>query len=137
MVAFVKHNSFVQDLARKVFNLHTDTCKFALTNADPAAQDTFGAITEITAHNGYSAGGPALTSQSAAQTAGVLTFTGTGPTVTASGGTIGPFRYIFLYDDTAGSKQVVGHWDYGSNLTLQDGDSVALTVSGTGILTIT
>lgn len=137
MVAAVKHNSFVQNLARAVFNLNTDTCKFALTNSDPTGQETFGAITEITAHNGYAAGGSALTGQSATQTSGVLTFTGTGPTFTASGGTIGPFRYTYLYDSTDTNKDGILHWDYGSNLTLNDGDTLQLVVSGTGILTIT
>lgn len=136
MVAFVKHNSFVQDLARGVFNLHTDTIKFALTNADPSAQDTFGAITEITAHNGYSAGGPTVAGTSATQTSGTLTFTGTSPVITASGGTIGPFQYAYGYDNTAGSKQCFGHWNYGSAITLQDGDSITLTIAGAGILTI-
>lgn len=135
MVSFVKHNVFVANLANGAFNLATDTVKFALTNADPSAQDTFGAITEITAHNGYSAGGPTLGSQTSTQTSGTLTFTGTSPVITASGGTIGPFRYAYCYDSTASGK-VIGHWDYGSNLTLQDGDSVTLTISGSGILTI-
>lgn len=136
MVAFVKHNVFVQNLARAFYNLNTDTCKFALSNSDPSANDTYSAITEISAGHGYSAGGSALTSQSANQTSGTLTFTGTGPTITASGGSIGPFRYAYLYDSTAAGGNVIGHWDYGSSITLNDGDSVTLTVSGSGILTI-
>jgi hypothetical protein len=136
MVSFVKHNSFVQSIARAVMNLNTDSVKIALTNSDPTGQETLGAITEITAHNGYSAGGAAITGQSATQTSGTLTFTGTGPTITASGGTIGPFRYAYMYDATDASHDAIGHWDYGSNLTLNDGDSVTFTISGSGILTI-
>ncbi len=137
MVNFIKHNVFVLALGSGAFNFTSDTIKFALTDVDPAAADEFADITEITAHNGYSAGGPAVASVTYTQTSGTATLTGTSPVVTASGGTIGPFRYIYAYDaTTAYDENVIGHWDYGSELTLNSGDSVTLTISGSGILTI-
>lgn len=137
MAAFVKHNSFVQDLARKVFNLHTDTIKFALSTGTPAAVDAYASLaTEVASGNGYTTGGATLAGQSATQAAGVLTFTGTNPTWTATASGFS-FRYSMAYSDTAASKQVIGHWDYGSTLTLASGDTVTLVIAGTGILTIT
>lgn len=137
MVAFIKHNVFVLAIGSAAFNFTSDSFKFALTNSDPAAVDEYADLTEITAHNGYSAGGAALGSPTYTQTSGTATFTGTGPTITASGGTIGPFQWAFLYDTTTSyDENVIGHWNYGSAITLNDGDSVTLTVSGSGIFTL-
>lgn len=136
MVAAVKHNAFVQNLARAVYNLHTDAIKLALGTADPAAVDVYTSLTgELATASGYTVGGQAISAQSATQTAGVLTFTGTIATLTASGAI--SFRYAFMYDNTAAAKNVILHWDFGSTLTLASGDSVTFTVSGSGILTIT
>ncbi|MGD9878916.1 MAG: hypothetical protein AB7F22_07845 [Reyranella sp.] len=138
MATFVKHNQFVEDLAKKVHNLDADTLKIALVNADPASFDTYATLTNEVANGfGYTTGGSALSGVDAEQTAGVLKLDATDLSFVASGGSIGPFRYAVLYNDTAASKQVIGHWDYGEELTLDDADSVDLVIAGTGILTIT
>lgn len=137
MAAFVKHNIFVQNLARAGYNLHTDTIKVALTTSDPAAVDVYGSLGgEVANGNGYTTGGATLAGQSAAHAAGVLTFDATDPSWTATGAGFG-FRYAFMYDNTSATKAVIGNWDYGSTVTLASGDSVTLVFAGTGILTIT
>ncbi len=139
MAAYVKFQIFVQDRNRKVHNLNSDSLKLLLTNTAPNVADTVvdttttppqlkstSSANEIAAGNGYTAGGAALTGTSNTQTSGTAKQAGTFPSWTASGGTIGPFRYIVLYNNTGGTsatRPVIAYWDRGTSLTLQDGDS--------------
>jgi len=134
-----KFNSFVADVNNKVHNLGADTLKLMLTNTAPVATNTVKAnITEIGAGNGYSAGGTALVVTSSAQVSGTYRLIANNVIFTASGGTIGPFRYLVLYNDTAGSKQLICWYDYGSAVTLNNGDSFTHAFDGTnGVLSDT
>ena len=59
--SFVKYNCFVENLAEKVHNLGADTLKVALSNTAPDAADAVLAdAAEISAGNGYTAGGNTL-----------------------------------------------------------------------------
>lgn len=142
MAAFNKFQQFVQDKGRKVHNLNADTLKIALTNSAPAATNQVLAdITQITGANGYTTGGVAVPGNSYTQTTGVAKLGSTSdPSFTASGGTIGPFRYAVIYNDTPTSPAdpLIGWWDYGSSITLADGESFTVDLNQTdGILTET
>src|SRR5690349_2817545 len=102
MATFFKFNAFVEHVAEKKHDLGADTLKIYLTNATPdAAADAVKAdLAEISAGNGYSAGGTAVTITSSAQSGGVYKLVGDDVVFTASGGTVGPFRYAVLYNDT-------------------------------------
>lgn len=125
MASYVKYQVFVEDLAEKVHNLGADTLKVALTNTAPtvATDDELIDITEISAGNGYTAGGTQATTSSSAQTSGTYKLVLADVVFTASGGTIGPFQYAVLYNDTATNDELIAYWDYGSANTLQDGES--------------
>jgi hypothetical protein len=133
-----KFNAFVEHLAEKVHNLASDTLKVALTNTAPvAANSIFGDLTEIAAGNGYSAGGSVSTQSSSAQSSGKLVIGDV--TSTASGGSIGPFRYSVLYNDTPTSPAdpLILLWDYGVSITLMVGNSFTADFDATnGVLTI-
>ena len=114
MAAAVVFHQFVQDLAHKVHNLGSDTLKLALTNSAPTTSNTvFGDITEIAAGNGYTAGGATITVTSSSQTAGVYKLIIQDVTITAGGGSIGPFRYAVLYNSTPTSplKPLIQYYD--------------------------
>jgi hypothetical protein len=138
MATFNKFNSFVEALAEKTHNLGSDTLKVALTNSAPSATNTVLAdITQISAGNGYTTGGTQATQSSSAQTSGTYKLVLNDVTFTASGGSIGPFRYVVLYNDTAGSDELIGYYDYGTNLTVTSGNSFVVDFDATnGVLTL-
>src|SRR5271170_6775473 len=105
MAAFNKFNALVQTFANGTINLNTDTLKVTLSNTAPVATNSlYGDISsnEVANGNGYTTGGVSVTSQSSSQTGGILSLTGTlaNPTWTATG-SMGPFRYVVMYDNTA------------------------------------
>jgi len=140
MATYNKFQSFVEALAEKQHNLGSDTLKVYLSNTAPnAATMTVKAdLAEISAGNGYTAGGNTATQSSSAQTAGVYKLVLADPaTWTASGGSIGPFRYAVLYNDTATGDPLIAWWDYGTSITLGAGDTFAVDFDpSTGVLTI-
>jgi len=140
MAAYNKFNVFVENLAEKVHNLGADTLKIMLVNSPaPAATNSVKAdLTEISAGNGYTAGGTAVTVTGSSQSSGTYTLTQSADVVfTASGGSVGPFRYAVLYNDTPTSPAdpLIGWWDYGSAVTLADGETFTVDMGST-ILTI-
>jgi len=121
MATFNKFNCFVEDMAEKVHNLGADQLKYAYTNSAPVATNTVLAnITQITAANGYSSGGVSVTTSSSAQTSGTYKLVLADSVLTASGGSVGPFRYQVLYNSTAAGGPLIGWYDYGSGVTLAD-----------------
>lgn len=139
MATFSKFNSFTEALAEKVHNLGADTLKVMLTNSAPSAANTVKAdITEISAGNGYTAGGTAITITASSQTAGVYKLVGNDVVFTASGGSIATFRYVVVYNDTATNDELIGYADYASNVTLASGETFTVDFDQVaGILTIT
>ena len=139
MATFNKFYPFVEAIAEKVHNLGTDTLKVMLTNPAPVNTNSVKTdITEISAGNGYTAGGNTATQTSSSQTSGTYTLVLADPASwTASGGSIATFRYAVLYNDTAASKNLIGWWDYGSAVSLASGDSFTVDFdAGTGVLTL-
>lgn len=127
MASYNKFQQFVEDLAHKVHNLGSDTLKLYLSNATPdAAADAVKAdLAEISAGNGYSAGGATITVSTSAESGGTYTLAGNQVVFTASGGSFAAFRYIVFYNDTPSSPAdpLIAWWDYGSALTLLDGET--------------
>lgn len=134
--AFFKFNSFTEAVAEKVHNLGADTLEVALTNTLPVNTNTVLAnITQIT----YTfLNARTLTVSGSSQTSGVYKLTITDKTLTSTGGSTGPFRYVVLFNQTATNDELIGWYDYGSSITLGDGESLVLNFDdANGVLTIT
>lgn len=138
MATYTKYNCFVENLAEKVHNLGSDTLKIALTNSAPnvATHTVLADITEISAGNGYTAGGTAITVTGSSQSSGTYSLTQSADVVfTASGGSMATFRYAVMYNSTAASGPLIAYWDYGSSVTLATGETFTVDLGAT-ILTI-
>lgn len=139
MAAYNKFNQFTKDLVDGVHSFSSDTFKVMLTNTAPVSTNTVKAnLSEISAGNGYSAGGTTTTVTTSTST-GTAKVTASDVVFTASGGSIGPFRYAVLYNDTPTSPAdpLIAWWDYGSSITLNDTETLTVDFDGTnGILTI-
>lgn len=137
MATFTKFQSFVEAVAEKVHNLGSDTLKVALTNSAPVNTNTVLAnITQIANGNGYTTGGTAATITSSAQSSGTYKLV-LGDVVFTASGSMGPFRYAVLYNDTATNDELIAFWDYGSSITLASGETFTVDFNATnGVLTI-
>lgn len=127
MAVFNKYQSFVTELGKGTHKLHAagDTLKVALTNTAPnAATHTVRAdITEISSGNGYTQNAAGLDIQNDyTGSGGTGTLTAVDTVITAAGGSVGPFRYVVIFNDTPTSPvdPLVGWYDYGSAVTLND-----------------
>lgn len=136
MATYNKFNAFVEVLAEKGHNLGADALTVALTNSAPAAGNSVLAdITEVSYTNLSSR---VLVQSSSSQTSGTYKLVIADLVLTSSGGTTGPFRYVVIYNDTATNNELVAWYDYGSSITLADGETLTLDFSpSTGLLTIT
>lgn len=131
MATFNKFNAFVEHLAEKVHNLGSDQLVVALTNTAPVATNSVLAdLTQITYTNLSSRN---ITTSSSAQTSGTYKLVLNDLVLTASGGSVGPFRYVVIYNDTPTSPAdpLIGYYDYGSSLTLADGETLTVDFDGT------
>jgi hypothetical protein len=128
MAAYNKFQDFAEQLIRGVHDFDAHTFDVALTNTLPV--NTQASLDTVTNHpppaaaNGYTAGG-SPTTLTMSETAGTMTVQGTQVVFTAAGGNLGPFRYAILYNDTATSPvdALIAWWDYGSSITLADGET--------------
>lgn len=144
MAIYNKFQPFIANLAQGKIKLDTsgnggDTLKVYLSNEQPLVTDAQKSdIAEISAVNGYTAGGNSCAVSSSSQTSGTFRLVLADPsTFVASGGSIGPFQFAILYSDTSTNDLLIGWWDYGSAVTLASGESFLVDMDpGTGVLTI-
>ena len=135
MASYQKFQGWVGYLGLAALNLNTNALNCYLSNAVPSASadDVKTDLLEITNENGYAA--PEDTTNLYSETGGTGTLSGTDITINASGGSFGPFQYVPMYDDTHASDVLSNWWDYGSALTVNDGESFTIDF-GASIATI-
>lgn len=140
MASFNKVNQFVENVCKGVHDFTSDstcTVTVALTtnaNAPTATDETLSDLTQISYANLSSR---VITGITAEHSSGTVTCTAADLVLTSSGGSTGPFRHVAIFDDdpTSPADPLIGWWDYGSDLTLQDGETLTLDFT-TGIFTL-
>lgn len=138
MATYNKFQDFVEQLGKAVHDLDgTHTLKLALTNTAPTNTDTSlltGSLHPPPSNtNGYTAGGNTL-SPTWSETTGTAKLVLADSTFTASGGTLGSFRYAIIYNDTATSPAdaLIAYYDYGSSITLADTETFTVDFDASG-----
>jgi hypothetical protein len=135
MAAYVKYTAAVKPLV-EADNAATAAWKVALSATVNIADTSFVAgTTDLATSGGYTAGGNAATTTSAAQTAGTYKLVLASPAAwTASGGGF-TFRYAILYNST--SNIPYAYWDYGASQAVAAAETVTVTLDATnGVFTV-
>jgi len=128
-------NDFYEDILNKVHDLSNDTLQIALSNTAPGSEtsdptaDGNGVLANVTevAYTNYS---DDLTSDRVLEGVAVTLATGTATldandfTITASGGSLATFQYVYLFNQTATNDELIAVWDHGSTIALSSGESV-------------
>jgi hypothetical protein len=132
MASFTKINDFVEHLAEGAHDLDTDQLTVALSNTAPSAEgsdpttDGNGLLANVTEVSYTNCSTRNITLSSSSQTSGTYKLVLTDLTLTASGGSVGPFRYIYIYNDGTAVlvNPLICVYDYGSSITLNDGEQL-------------
>lgn len=133
MATYNKIQQFVEDLAEKVHNLGADQLVVALTaaaNAPVATNTVLANLTQISYTNLSSRN---ITTSTSAQTTGTYKLVLADLVLTASGGAVATFRYVVIYNDTPTSPAdpLIAWYDYGSDVTLLNGESLTIDFDAT------
>jgi hypothetical protein len=130
MAAFNKFNSFVEAICEKIHNLGADQLVVFLTtnaNAPVAGNSQLSNITPI-AYTNLSTRN--ISTSSSSQSSGTYKLILTDLVLTASGA-VATFRWVGIYNDTATNDELVCYFDYGSDITLANGETLTLDFDGT------
>lgn len=122
MAAYTKFDCFVEDMAHRVHDLAADTLKCMLVDVQPNRVNAVVAdLSEIVSGNGYVLGGKVAPFISDGQINGQYTLYLANPSQwVASGGTIGPFKYVVLYNASRPGGPLIAWWEYpGAAITMQ------------------
>ena len=133
MASFTKVNNFVKNAVHDM-DLESDQIAVALTNTAPGSEstdptgDTGGVIANLTQISYSNCSSRNVGIVSSTQSGGTYKLVLQDLTLTASG-TVGPFRYIYLFNDTVTGDPLIGLYDYGASVTLNNGDTFTLDFS--------
>jgi len=128
-------NNFTLDIGNDVHTpFSTQDFKIALTNTQPdvATDVEFADIVEISATNGYTAGGNTCPFGSWSQVNGKATLFLQDPAnFVATGGSFDEFQWLVLYNSSApAGTGLIFYADYGAPVTLTDGTPLPVQLDG-------
>lgn len=150
MATFTKIADFVEGGMEAEHNLASDTIQVALSNTAPGSEapiptssgnGILANVTEISYTN-YTDNltvDRVLESVTSDESGGVWTFDAGDFTITASGGALATWRYLYVFNQTSTTPddQLIGVWDHGSAIDLASGETANVNVNASGLITIT
>ena len=131
MATYNKFNAFVADLANGVHNFGSDQISIALTANANAPVATDAVLADLTTVSLTFLASANVTTTSSTQTSGTYSLVLVDPTLTASGGSVGPFRYVVFYNNSPTGDPLIAWYDYASEITLANGESLAINIDTT------
>ena len=136
MISLINFDSFVDkvvqgDFAGALLVPYANVWKIYLTDAAPdfTTNVVKADLPEIAFGNGYA--GPVDVQKTVSKVAGIIKVAGVDVTWLASGGPIGPFIAIVLFDATLPGEPLVGYWPLIGPITLQDGGDLKADFAAT------
>jgi hypothetical protein len=129
MATYNKFNAWAETMVEAA-NLASDQFVIALTGSAPIASNS--ALADITQISYTNLSSRNVSTTSSSQTSGTYTLVLADLVMTASG-SVGPFRYVVLYDDTVAGDPLVGWWDYGSSITMANTETFTVDFTGAAI----
>ena len=115
-------------------NVGSDQFVVALSNVAPTAD--LATLSQITQVSYTYLSTRNISTSSSSQSAGTFSLVLTDLVLTSTGGPTGPFRYVVIYDDTVAGDPLVCWYDYGSSITLADGETLTVNF-GANLFTLT
>ncbi len=150
MTTTTKPADLVTNLGKGTFNFSSDTLQIALSNTAPASETSDptasgnGVLANVTqiSYTNYSDDmtvDRVLQSVTWTESGGTATLDAADITITASGGSLATFQYIYIFDQTATAPvdALIVVIDHGSAVSLTAGNSFKLTFNASGIVTVT
>ncbi len=137
MPSFTKVYSLVEALAEKVHNLGSDQLVVFLTTHANIPVVTNTQLSQITPIAYTNLSTRNITTSASSQTTGLYKLLLTDLVLTASGA-VATFRHVGIYNDTATNDELLGWYDYGSDVTLANGETFTIDFDGSaGALSLT
>ena len=136
-VTLSKTYYFTLDLGAKLHDLSANTLKLAFCTNANAPTTASHILTDLTKVSNTNIGGvdPSLSTVTWTQSTGTATLGAATCTITSVTGDF-TFRHIVIYNDSATNKNIIGWYDYGSDLTLKGANADQLVITfPSGILT--
>jgi len=140
VAAYQKIRQFVEDLCKGVHNFTSDatsTITVALTTNANAPVNTNSVLADLTQISYTNLSSRVVTGVTAEHTTGTVSLTATDLVLTASGA-VATFRWVALYNDdpTSPADPLICFFDYGSDVTMANGETFTLDFTGGVLFTL-
>lgn len=149
MATTTKIADFIEAIAEKVHNLSSDSLRIALSNTAPGSESSNptasgnGVLANVTqiSYTNYAdtlSVDRTLESVTSDESGGTYTLDIGDFTISASGGALADWRYMYIYNDTPTSPAdpLILLIDNGSTISLASGESINVTFNVSGAITI-